>query len=72
MNDLKLETIELLKSRPRGVTLQMVATDTSISINWLKALLNNRIKDPGVGRITLIYNYLTDGAGAHVVSKHTG
>ena len=71
MHDFMAETVELLRTRPRAVTLKMMADDLHINVNWLKALLSGRITDPGIKKLTKIYDYLTEGRGSINVRKHS-
>lgn len=66
MSSIFLEkTRQLLKERPRHITLALIAEETNLTSDWLETLLYKKDKpdkifDPGVIKIETLYNYLSD------------
>lgn len=52
-------TVELLRLRPRTLTLPMIAKDIGVSPYWLSMLVNGQIPNPSVVKIERLYCYLT-------------
>lgn len=52
-------TIQLLRNRPRPVTLQVVADDTKLHIRWLQLLLQRESLAPSADAIVVLYEYLS-------------
>ena len=52
------KTVELLKNRPRTLTLEQIAADTKIDIAWLWKFSAGKIKGPSVNRVEVLRNYL--------------
>lgn len=55
---LLLETLALVKNRPRPQTYGVISEATGIPVEFLQNLMAGRIKDPGVIRIERLYNHL--------------
>jgi hypothetical protein len=51
-------TLELLRTRPRTLTLEQIARDTGIELGWLSKFGSNKIGDPSVNRVEALRNYL--------------
>lgn len=67
MSDIFLNrTRELLKNRPKHLTLKLIAEETNLGKPWLDSLLykkdidEDQLFDPGVRKIETLYNYLAD------------
>ena len=67
MSSIFLErTRELLKNRPKHITLKLIAEETNLGKPWLDSLLykkdvdEDQLFDPGVRKIETLYNYLAD------------
>lgn len=52
-------THELLRQRPRTLTLDKIAEDTGLTIYWLMHYSGNANCDPGVSKVETLYEYLT-------------
>lgn len=52
-------TVDLLRNRPRTLTLQMVSADTGLHTRWLHILLNREGLSPSVDAVVVLYEYLT-------------
>lgn len=59
MCQLLIKTQELLKNRPRTLTLEQVAVDTGLSIEWLGPFGREKIDDPSVRKVVTLYEYLS-------------
>ena len=58
---LKDVTIELLRNRPKPITLAIVSKSTNLSISFLSSLLSeNPPQNPGVNHIQTLYEYLNE------------
>lgn len=59
-------TKQLLKERPKNITLALIAEETGLTKDWLDMLLYRKPKedgrelDPGIKRLEILYNYLAD------------
>lgn len=53
------ETLKLLRSRPREVTLRDIAHTTGIPESWLKMFSSGRIEEPAASRIETLYEHLS-------------
>ena len=61
MHSIFLEkTKQLLKERPKHITLSLIAEETKLTSDWLESLLYRKNFDPGVIKIETLYNYLAD------------
>jgi transcriptional regulator with XRE-family HTH domain len=57
---LQVKTLDLIRNRPRKITLQDIAREAGVTVSWLKQLLkNDGIEHPSVRRIEAIYSYLS-------------
>lgn len=54
------QTKLLLKERPNYLALKTIAEDLSIPISWLSQFNRELIADPGVKRIQILHDYLSD------------
>lgn len=56
-------TRELLRNRPKGTTLELIAGNTGLTIAFLTYLASERqdgfVPDPSVNRIVALYEYLS-------------
>lgn len=57
---LLLRTIELLRHRPRALTLETIRKDTNLSIRWLSNLISDDFGSPSVCRVVKLYEYLSN------------
>jgi hypothetical protein len=50
MKSIKLHetTINLLKNRPKGLSMRLIADETGLNYDWLRALSCGRIPNPGI------------------------
>ena len=55
---LHTRTLQLVKNRPRTLTLEQIKTDTGLSLAWLKAFSQGLTPDPGVNKVELLFIYL--------------
>lgn len=53
-----VETLDLLKQRPRSLTLEKIASDNEVSEAWLGQVINGTIKDPGFNRVAKLRDYM--------------
>lgn len=51
-------TLDLLKNRPRTLTIENIASDTGLTVGWLLDFAGERTRHPSVIRIEQLYNYL--------------
>ena len=58
-SELLTKTKELVENRPRTVTYAVINEETGLPIQFLQDLMANRLKDPGVRRIEILYKYFT-------------
>ena len=58
-SQLHTSTFEMLKHRPRTLTLLQIANETGIPIGWLKMFLRDTVQDPGANRLEFLNRYLT-------------
>jgi hypothetical protein len=56
-SELLQQTIELVRNRPRTVTYTTISEATGLPVQFLQDLMADRLKDPGVTRIEILYNY---------------
>lgn len=52
-------TLLLLESRPRELTYERVSRVTGLSVSWLNKVAGEKIKEPSVLKITLLWAFLT-------------
>lgn len=53
------ETLRLLQSRNRSVTLSGIANTTGINFFWLRKFIGKEIKNPSVNIIQKLYEHLS-------------
>jgi hypothetical protein len=51
-------TVQLLRERPRSLTLDDIAATTGLSKSWLNLLLSGDYKDPGTTKVQKLYEHL--------------
>ena len=51
-------TLQLLESRPRGLTYLKVSRGTGLTVSWLNKLASGAIREPSVVKITRLWCYL--------------
>ena len=51
-------TLELLKERSRSVTLKNISEATGLPEPWLKTFAQEKVADPSVNRVEILYAYL--------------
>lgn len=54
-----MRTVELLRNRPRGVTLEAIARETGLTNKWLSMFGLDLINNPGANQVVLLYEYLS-------------
>lgn len=52
------ETLTLLRTRPRTLTLDCIAKDNEVSTEWLTKLMAGKIKEPGFNKVAQLRDYL--------------
>lgn len=52
------ETLDLLKNRPRTLTLEAIAEGASVSPGWLGHFARNLIPDPSFNRVMRVRDFL--------------
>jgi len=53
------KTIDLLRNRPRHMTLQFLSKETDLKMSWLvKMAGSSPPQDPGVNMVEKLYSYL--------------
>lgn len=52
-------TLELLKQRPRTLTIQKIAEDTNLPLGWLYSIICHPDLQPAVNRVECLYEYLS-------------
>jgi hypothetical protein len=56
-------TLELLRERPKPLTLAKIASDTGLTETWLWSIASQKTKNndgsPQVDRVVVLYEYLT-------------
>jgi hypothetical protein len=52
-------TRDMLRDRPRHVTLRKISDDTGLSYPFLAHMSVNAMDDPGVNKIQTLYEYLS-------------
>ena len=58
-SELLKRTLELLEQRPRNYTYAVINEQTGLPVQFLQNLSAGRLKDPGVQRIEILHNFLT-------------
>lgn len=58
-SDLKATVIEMLANRPHYMSLTTIEAATGIPSRWIGKIANDRIEDPSVVRIEILYRYLS-------------
>lgn len=54
-------TLELLRDRPRTITLAIIEENTGLKQTWLQSLSNGgKVKSPNVCSIVKLYEYLSE------------
>ena len=56
---LYLRTIQLLRDRPREISLNVIHLGTGLPRDWLVAILRDPHSSPSVDRIEKLYEYLS-------------
>jgi len=56
---LRERTFELLRERPRNITLQQIADESGISFGWLGDFSAGRGKHISCDKVQTLYEYLT-------------
>lgn len=56
---LMLRTMELLRQRPRTLTVDMIAQDTGLHPGWIARLSNPAYGSPSVDAVVKLYEYLS-------------
>jgi len=57
------KTLELLRNRPRTLTLEIIEAETKIDKDWLAKFGQGQIGDPSVNRVEVLKNYLLTKIG---------
>ena len=52
------EALNLLKNRPRTLTIEKIASDTELTPGWLRSFEGGRIREPGLYKVERLYSYL--------------
>jgi len=52
------ETLNLLKNRPRTLTLEAIAEGSSVSVGWLGQFARNLIPDPSFNRVMRVRDFM--------------
>lgn len=52
-------TVQLLRERPRSVTLAMISQATGLKQSWLNMMITGYFEDPGVKKVQALYEYLS-------------
>ena len=58
MKNIHAETVRLLQSRPKALTIRKISKDTGLGEEWIKSVLYELSRDPGVNKIQALYAYL--------------
>lgn len=53
-------TLELLRNRPRTLTLDKIASDTELTVSWLRDFGAARKEHASVTRVERLYSYLAN------------
>ena len=56
---LYLKTLDLLRNRPKPLTLRKIAQDTGLPEGWLLSILSKPNLNPAVNRVEVLYEYLS-------------
>ena len=65
-------TRQLLKNRPRAMTLQKISRETDLKMSWVVSMAGaSPPRDPGVNMVERLYSYLS-GKGLELVSHANG
>jgi len=59
MPDLLTETTKRINKLPRHISLTDVANDTGLTLSWLSDFARGKIKDPGIRKVQILYEYLS-------------
>jgi transcriptional regulator with XRE-family HTH domain len=54
--------LKLLIDRPRNITYLDIATETGLTVSWLRLFARNKIDDPGLSKIERLVKYLKANA----------
>jgi hypothetical protein len=57
-DSLRDRTRRLLIERPRHLTYQIIAAETALKPAWLEAFAQDKIPDPGVGKVEKLFDFL--------------
>lgn len=57
-NNLLSETLYLLRNAPRHISFVDMSAETGCSVSWISRLASEKISDPGVKNVQLLFNYL--------------
>jgi hypothetical protein len=60
MRGLSLLDDTIRRLRMRGVTLERLHDETHLPIFWLRAIARGEIKNPGVNRIQILWEFLAN------------
>lgn len=52
-------TKELMKERPRHLTIAVISSKTGLTVGWLQSFSATGEKDPGANRVQTLYEFLT-------------
>lgn len=52
------EIIALIENRPSRITLQKLAAETELSVSFVSKLVNGKARNPSIGSLTAIREYL--------------
>lgn len=59
VTSLRDETRILLNNRPASLTLDEIATELNVSVQWLRLLSKGKIANPGVNTVETLNKFLT-------------
>lgn len=51
---------QLVKDRPRGLTIEELAAKANVSTTWLSSFIAGKTPNPGVNQIETLFNLLSD------------
>lgn len=52
-------TRSLLVNRPQTLTLEAIANSTGLGISWLARMVGDKIKNPNVDSVEILYRFLS-------------
>jgi transcriptional regulator with XRE-family HTH domain len=53
-----LDTLRMLKNRPRNLTIEKIAEDCDFTASWLQQLAQGNIFDPSINKVLRLRDYL--------------